>query len=61
MSEKQETKLVEVTLAVPHTDAGTEYKAGAKIKVDESTAKWLADNKKIVITAAPTAAKEGAK
>ena len=51
MSEKQETKLVEVTLAKRHTHAGVEYAAGTKIKVDEPTAKWLADNK--VIANAP--------
>lgn len=61
MSEKQETKLVEVTLAKRHTHAGVEYAAGTKIKVDEPTAKWLADNKVINVSAAPVAAKEGAK
>lgn len=60
MSEKQETKLVEVTLATPITHAGVPYAAGAKVKVDEPTAKWLADHKYINVTAA-AAAKEGAK
>ena len=61
MSEKQDAKLVEVTLAKPHTHAGKDYDAGDKIKVDEPTAKWLADNQVINVTAAPAAAKEGAK
>lgn len=61
MSEKQASKLVEVTLAKPHSHAGVAYAAGNKIKVDEPTAKWLADNKVIHVSAAPAAAKEGAK
>jgi hypothetical protein len=35
-------KLVEVTLAKPHTHAGTPYVAGAKIKVTETERDWLA-------------------
>jgi hypothetical protein len=61
MNEKHETKLVEVILAKPHTHAGQDHAAGDKIKVDEPTAKWLADNEIIKISAAPVAAKEGAK
>lgn len=61
MNEKQEIKLIEVTLAKPHTHAGVPYVAGDKIKVDEPTAKWLADNKIVNVTAAPAAAKEGVK
>lgn len=61
MSDKQASKLVEVTLAKPHAHAGVRYAAGAKIKVDEPTATWLADHKVIYVSAAPAAAKEGAK
>ncbi len=61
MSEKQATKLVEVTLAKPHTHAGVPYGIGDKVKVDEPTAKWMTDNKIVNVSAAPVAAKEGAK
>lgn len=61
MSEKNESKLVEVTLAKPHTHAGVLYPAGSKIKVDDPTAKWLVDNQVVNVNAAPVAAKEGAK
>lgn len=63
MNEKQEPRLVEVTLAKPHTHAGVDYAAGARIKVDESTAKWLADNQVTTTTTTATASepKEGKK
>lgn len=42
MSEKQEPKkLVDVKLDKPHTHAGQQYAAGAKIKVTETERDWL--------------------
>lgn len=39
---KQEPKLVEVTLAKPHTHAGEPKAIGEKIKVTEPERDWLA-------------------
>lgn len=57
MSEQKnpEQKLVEVTLAKPHTHAGNSYAAGAVIKVTESDRAWLIQNNVV------NGSKEGAK
>ncbi len=46
MAEKKpaEQKLVEVTLAKPHTHAGSKCKVGDKIKVTEPERDWLIKN-----------------
>lgn len=44
MSE-QKQKTVEVTLAKPHTHAGTPHPAGAKIQVSEPVRAWMVENK----------------
>jgi hypothetical protein len=54
---KTEKKLVEVTLGKPHTHAGVEHPAGARIKVTEPVRDWLIKNQ---IVNAPSA-QEGAK
>lgn len=38
-------KLVEVTLAKPHTHADKDYPAGAKISVSEPDRDWLLEQK----------------
>ncbi len=55
MSDKKEQlKLVEITLAKPHTHAGVPYAAGEKIKVTEADRDWLQAN---AIVNAPEEAK----
>lgn len=53
---KSEKRLVEVSLAKAHTHAGRTYQAGAKIKVDEFTQRWLVQNQ---VVAGPANAAEG--
>lgn len=57
-TKKPEPKLVEVTLAKPHTHANVDYPPGEKIKVTEPVRDWLAGQK--IINDAPKA-QEGAK
>lgn len=47
---EQQKKLVEVTLAKPHTHGDKEYAAGAKIMVTEPERAWLIEHQ---IVAAP--------
>ena len=56
---QQPQKLVEVTLAKPHTHARRPYAAGEKLSVTEPVRDWMASNQ--IIVNAPTAPKEGAK
>lgn len=59
MSEqKQDHRLVEVTLGKPHEHAGNQHQAGEKIRVSHAERDWLIAN---AIITAPTAQKEGAK
>lgn len=58
MSEPQDQKLVEVTLAKPHTHAGVAHDAKARIKVTASDREWLITQG---VVNAPTAPKESAK
>lgn len=41
MSNTESPKLVEVTLAKPHTHGGESFAAGARIKVTEVERDWL--------------------
>lgn len=46
MTQQQEQqRLFEVTLVKPHTHAGKQFEAGAKLKVNEPTRAWMAANK----------------
>ncbi|WP_444811067.1 DUF7210 family protein [Stenotrophomonas sp. LC732] len=45
MNEAPVQKLVEVTLDKPHTHAGVQYDAKAKIKVSEADREWLVANR----------------
>ena len=59
MSDKKpEVPMVEVTLTRPHTHAGVDYPAGAKITVREADRAWLAAHKVINVAAKP---QDGAK
>lgn len=55
---QQPQKLVEVTLAKPHTHAGVDYAAGAKLDVSEPIRDWMAAND--IIVKAPKALQGGA-
>lgn len=56
MSEEKQ-KLVEVTLAKPHTHAGEKLPAGSKIKVTEPERDWLAGAEVITVITPKDASK----